>query len=1266
MTGRSGSLTLRHRLAEAEATIEALLAGQVDAVVDSRSTTPILLAKAQEAMEHSRQRLQDIIDGLAPSVFVSLLTADGTVIESNLPPTLGRTADEILGKPIDSTFWNSDSPAGRERLRQAVALATRGEPSRYDTHVRAADGAAIDIDFSLQPLLDASGQVVGMVASATAITDRKRAELQLRESEANYRALVEWSPESIAVSRHGTVLFANPAAVKMLGAANTTELIGRPIAGFIHPDSRPAAVDRLRYLAASGGALPMVNERVVRLDGTMIEVEIQARTINFQGEPAVLASMRDVTERHRSATALQASVEEFRTLAEAMPQMVWITEPNGANIYFNQQWVVYTGLTLAESYGSGWVTPFHPDDQDRARVAWEAAVATVGVYRVECRLRRRDGEYRWWLIRGIPHRNADGLVTKWFGTCTDIHDLKQGELEILRSNRALKLLSGCGQVLIHAETEADLLDRFCQLAVDLGGYRLAWVGYALDDEARTIEPMAHAGRDSGFLSTLEVTWRAGDPRGEGPSGTAIRSGRAVVRPDVTTAALPAWSDLARSHDLAGAIALPLRSAERTFGMLTMYSTEAVTTTADELTLLQEVADNLAFGIASQRARAEQRRLHSAVLRVAAGVSASSGTDFFQHLVRNMAEALGAQGAFVSRVLGPDAVGGSTLAAVVDGKDFENFEYVFADTPCEHLSRSESVIITGGAAEQFPLAKRLVGLRAEGYVGQRLENSLGEIVGHLFVVFTEPLAHVEFITSTLRIFAARAASELERRHTDDRIREQAALLDVANEAISVRDMDGRILYWNKGAERTFGWESPEVLGRSSIEVLGADPVAYAAAHAAVVTHGEWQGELTKHAKDGRALAAEVRWTLVRHPDGAPKSILAIDSDITKRKALEAQFLRAQRMEGIGTLAGGIAHDLNNVLSPIMLSVEMLRALATAEADHDVLDMLVDSARRGAALVQQVLAFGRGIDGERLPVNPVSILTDLLKIMRETFPKSITVHLAPAHDAWTVIGDTTQLHQVFLNLCVNARDAMPAGGRLSVALANVMVDETYAASNEGAVVGPYVKVTVRDTGTGISPETRDRIFEPFFTTKEFGKGTGLGLSTTMAIVKSHGGFIALTSELHQGTTFSVYLPAEPSGAVESPVPATPTLPRGSGELVLLVDDEEPVRRVAQQTLERFGYRVLVTANGAEAVAMYATRMKEIRVVVTDMAMPIMDGPATIGALKAINPAVKIVASSGLTTADAAARAGATHFLPKPYTADALLRLLDQVLRGGTNVR
>ncbi len=398
------------------------------------------------------------------------------------------------------------------------------------------------------------------------------------------------------------------------------------------------------------------------------------------------------------------------------------------------------------------------------------------------------------------------------------------------------------------------------------------------------------------------------------------------------------------------------------------------------------------------------------------------------------------------------------------------------------------------------------------------------------------------------------------------------------------------------------------------------------------------------------------------------ILAINTDITERKKIETQSRRAQRMESIGTLAGGIAHDLNNVLAPILMSVETLKAAVSADEDLALLRTLQSSAQRGADLVKQLLAFARGVEGERINLDPVLLILELLAVVRDTFPKSIAIDFVPPADAWSVLGDPTQIHQVLLNLCVNARDAMPDGGTLTLKITNVVLDRDAECLSSECSPGRYLLISIVDTGIGIPAQNRERVFEPFFTTKDLEKGTGLGLSTSNAIVKSHRGFVRFTSDVASGTTFSVYLPAvvAPRTSRTEASVRPPPVP-GNGELVLLVDDDEAIRRVARRLLERFGYRVVVAVNGFEAVELYKQRQSEIAIVLTDVSMPVMDGATAVRALRAINPDVRIIVSSGLSSDGSVERATGSvinQFISKPYTAQAMLQALHDALNTPPN--
>lgn len=513
------------------------------------------------------------------------------------------------------------------------------------------------------------------------------------------------------------------------------------------------------------------------------------------------------------------------------------------------------------------------------------------------------------------------------------------------------------------------------------------------------------------------------------------------------------------------------------------------------------------------------------------------------------------------------------------------------------------------------------------------------------------------------------SQTQLRQLEDHSHEQAQLLDLAYDAIIIRDLEDRVLFWNKSAQSLYGWAATEVLGRRIAEFLPDDTTTSLEVRKVIFETGAWSGEVRLNTRKGCEIVVESRLTLIRDRDGKPKSVLAVNTNITERKRLETHFLRSQRMESIGMLAGGIAHDLNNVLAPIIMSTQLLDMETSDPGQKKKLNIIMASARRGADLVRQILTFYRNDQRTHQELSPAYLIKELRHIVGETFPKCIQVNADAPKGLWQVAGEPTQLHQVLMNLCVNSRDAMPSGGTLVIEAENVTATNPCASpAGSPAKPAPYVLISVRDTGTGIAPEIREKIFEPFFTTKAPGKGTGLGLSTSLAIVKSHGGFIQVESEVGTGSVFRIYLPALDQGASTSSQTEQFQIPRGRGELVLVVDDEASVRLIMAQTLKTYGYRTLTANDGAEAVMIYQQRAADIAVVLVDLMMPVMDGVATIRKLAEINPKLKVIAVSGLESSDALAQAGescARAFLPKPYTAANLLKTLSKILsEGGEN--
>ncbi|MGE5658429.1 MAG: response regulator [Actinomycetota bacterium] len=583
--------------------------------------------------------------------------------------------------------------------------------------------------------------------------------------------------------------------------------------------------------------------------------------------------------------------------------------------------------------------------------------------------------------------------------------------------------------------------------------------------------------------------------------------------------------------------------------------------------------------------------------------------------------------------------------------------------CHRLKKNQAtqeipVIFMTALSERIDKIKGL-NLGAVDYITKPLEHEevLARVNIHL---------HLQDLTKQLKEKNKRLEQEIQQRQQVElELREQAALLNITADAILVLDLHNKIRFWNQGAQRLYGWTVEAALGKNAAQLLyrGENLSQFENNQKILAESGSWQGELSQVTKAGKELIVASRWTLMRDDEGQPKSILVVNTDITEKKQLEVQFLRVQRQESIGILASGLAHDLNNALTPILASVQLLQNKLSDKQSQHLLTILERNTRRSADLIKQVLLFARGLEGEHTLLEVERLIAEIAQIFKQTFSKAIEIRteiLTP--NLWTICGDATQLHQVLMNLCINACDAMPEGGILRISAQNVWIGSKSARLNIDAKVGPYVVITVSDTGTGIPREILEKIFEPFFTTKEVGKGTGLGLSTALGIIKSHGGFVKVLSEVGKGTEFQVALPVTQTPVTNELIDRGEEVLPGRGELILIVDDEESILEITKSLLEKKGYQVVAAYNGMEAMTLYQQYQEKIKAILLDIMMPKMDGFVTIKNLQKINPDVKVIATSGQVLSHQMLEQlghSIKTFLPKPYTLQELLNQLQRAL-------
>ncbi|KQP12621.1 EAL domain-containing protein [Pseudorhodoferax sp. Leaf267] len=688
----------------------------------------------------------------------------------------------------------------------------------------------------------------------------------------------------MALDRAGCVLDANAQAARLL-QRSVASLAGKPVhAAFGEPEESVFATECAWALQERCSVA--FEAYAVHLK---LWIELHARPL---GDDGLELRFRDVSRRKQASDALRQSDERLRHLIRAMADAVWDWDLVASTVWWSEGVHALLGGHPVGWFGGGqaWIEHVHPEERDRVRQRLGAALAgSAENWADDFRLQRLDGSYAQVSSRGFLIRDGKGVVRRMVGGMTDVTLRLQADRELARLSRAQRMLSACNETLIRAESESMLLRGVCRVSVEIGGYAMAWVGYAHDDADKSIDVVAHAGDDANFMKGIAMSWDENGPNGQGPAARTVRSGELVIVEDIAKdPSFAPWLQDSLASGFRGVACLPLRDKERTFGFFYLYAPDVVQIGNDEIALLQELANNLAFGIGNLRAQQQQRSLHAAVLQVAVAVSAATGDAFFLQLVHHMTQAVGARAAFIGRINSQDPAMVQTIAVVVDGQSVGNFMLPLAGTPAEMLLSRTSWYRPAVAAPSPAMARVLGEFRPVAYAGVRLDDSAGQLLGVLITLFDARPAHVDVVNSTLQIFAARAASEIERQDKDRRLRHQASLLDLAQDAIVVHGMDHRVRFWNQGAERLYGWRSTEVDGEFRVTQLYGELEAFEHAAQAVRAHGEWSGELVQMRRDGSTFTVGARWTLVRDEQGQPESVLAIHTDITERKQAEREI------------------------------------------------------------------------------------------------------------------------------------------------------------------------------------------------------------------------------------------------------------------------------------------------------------------------------------------------------------------------------------------
>lgn len=892
----------------------------------------------QELMRLSEERFKLVSRATADTIWDWNLQTGKVWWSEGLQRQFGHPRDEESRDLATWTAWIH--PEDLERIEKTLTeVFSKPEESQwqYEYRFRRADGSYAQVEDRGFVIRDSAGLAIRMVGGMTDITDvteaRRRAtreallrarllQIQQEVSGMTSTSLIgvcQWMAEQASALLGASGLeieLCEGSDLVCFGAAgNNIRGVGTriPIEGSIgglavstgevqySPDAQAdprvmrhiaqrlsAATILVAPLRSAGQVIGIVRATSPEKDAYK-EDQITSTLTLAETLGAVIARLKAVEQ-------LRESEHQYRQLFATNPHPMWVHEEASLRVLAaNAAACIHYGYT-EEEFCSLDITDFWPDAQQvEGSQTPDSRMEVRHVNTLHKHIQRHGNVID--VEVSVSPIVFDGVVAR-LGMAVDVTARLQAEREMRRLARAQRMLSACNEYLVRADNEKALLDQICRLVVEVGGYRQAWVGFAAKDGSMQNRIVASFGAATEMLANFDLSWNPDHPSSRGPAGRAIHGKQVVVVENVTSdPSAGLWRDQLIDAGMLSVIGLPLLTESGVLGAMCLYGAEPAPFGYEERRLLEELANDLAFGIQTLRAREQQRRLQNAVTAVAKATSSARDKEFFHSLVHAMAESVGACAGFISvfpadekRLTGAPPRKAKTIAAVVDGKSFEDFEYLLADAPGLHLWENGQWSIQAGVQDKYPNSARLKEIGAESYVGQRLDASDGSPLGLLFVLFRERLSETTIIGAVMQIFAERVASELERETTDKKIRDQASLLDKAQDAIIVRNLNHEVLYWNKSAERMYGWRMEEVTGKPVSKFLYHDAPAYHQAMQQTLVDGEWTGELIQYRRDGVALDVEVRWTLVRDADSQPVSVLAIGTDISARKIAEAQVER----------------------------------------------------------------------------------------------------------------------------------------------------------------------------------------------------------------------------------------------------------------------------------------------------------------------------------------------------------------------------------------
>lgn len=1159
--------------------------------------------QAEEALKASETRYRRLFETAKDGILI-LDVGTGMVVDVNpfLIELLGYNREAILSKKVWELGFIKDVIANEANFAELRDK----EYIRYeDLALEASDGHRVEVEFISNVYQVNSHKVIQ--CNIRDITVRKRAEAAFATFFEQPLGL------NLVCSLEGRIERANQAWELVLGY-QPEKLVGTNILDYILPEDRAITITELDSLAQGATTFHFQNRYRHKQGGfRLLSWSAIASSDKVYGMAIDITEMEEAKRHLRLQEAMLKNVSEGMSLTRAADAVILLANPQFENLF---------GYDPGELAGRHVTTLNASGEKTSANVAEEiiTSLEVHGKWSGELENVRKDGT-RFWSHADVVvfHDSLHGKV--WVTSQHDITERRKAEQE-------LRFQAALDKGLLDLPSAAERLDESAflqhgqEFAEDLTGSLISFVHFVLPDQEtielvtwsrRTLEHYCHAAYDSHYPVKSAGIW-----------ADALRERKPVVFNDYPSYAHK--HGLPEGHSpLQRLISVPVLESGKVV-MITGVGNKGSNYTERDIQAVQLISESLWRIVQRRRSQAQMQKFSLAIEQNPASIVITDLEGRIEYVNSRLTELTG-----------------------------YTFKECQGQTP--RIFKSDQ---TPATVHQELWRTIRQGGTWRGELVNRKKN--GEL--HTELVVVTPVRDSE---DRMSHFVAVKEDVTWRKQSEAQLQIQGAALAAAANVIVITDKNGTIEWVNDSFCRATGYTREEAIGQNPrVLKSGHHPREFYESMWKTILSGEvWHGEIHNLRKDGTPFEEDVTITPVRGAGGSIEHYVAIKQDITERKALERRYLRAQRMESVGMLAGGIAHDLNNVLSPISMGLEVLRESNIPDDCRRMLDSMLNSVQRGASIVKQVLTFARGTDGEKSCVQLRHLIRDIRQMCEETFPRNIRMQSDVVADLWMVMADPTQIHQVLLNLSVNARDAMPDGGLLTFSAQNVNLTQMLAQEIQEAKPGRYVLLKVGDTGLGMPPEVQNHLFEPFFTTKPQGQGTGLGLATVLGIVRSHGGFIDLHSEVGKGTEFKIYLPADPAG-VAAEKPAADALPLGHGEIILLVDDEPGILSVAKIMLEKCGYKTLAAKDGAEAVGLYALRKNEIALVLTDIMMPMMDGVALVHALRKINPQVRVITMSGLSNQpgqpDRIAglqSQGVRRHLSKPFTQQALLNSVHQEL-------